>query len=172
MTRWDAARAASRRPLRKPIVMHGPVGPSVVMLRDAPGALVNGARLSREEVFSLGVDVPEMGISAFGPNSREPEDKRGDGRPICRGCGYHVCSCERHVTTVLDVIKAFAPTQVQVREYIYQPAGKTFLMHGVLYANPHDIRLGAEHCAGLPCFVHSVRAPETSNAVFAPKEGL
>lgn len=84
---WQAARSASRRPLRK-YKQVGPVGPTVVASESAAAVMVNGVRLSADEAFSLGIDIPELGISAHGPMG-----KRGDGRPTCEGCGYHVCSC-------------------------------------------------------------------------------
>jgi len=68
--------------------MHGPVGPTIVVDPDGASAVVNGVQMSVRNVFSLGVDVPELGISAYGLYG-----KRGDGLPVCKGCGYHLCSC-------------------------------------------------------------------------------
>lgn len=65
---WDQARAAQHRPLRKPIKMHGPVGD------DRLNFVCHGTQ---------------------GEHIVLPHRVTAGDRCQCRGCGYHVCSCER-----------------------------------------------------------------------------
>jgi hypothetical protein len=89
---WNMASVRQRQAPRKPYKPVGPVGPDIVVYPSHAGALVNGVPLTAKKVFSLGVDVPELGISAYGPHGPEA-GRRGDGIGICKGCGYALCSC-------------------------------------------------------------------------------
>lgn len=106
MKTWDAARAASKRPLHA-IKSFKPVGPTVVVVHSAEdncavqhpisgarhhycGAYVNGVLLTRSEVFSLGLNVPELELSEYGPYGAQA-GKRGDGLAKCTSCNYAHC---------------------------------------------------------------------------------
>jgi len=74
--------------------MHGPVGPTVKASETSLTVHVNGVRMSAANAFSLGVNIPELGISEYGPFGEE-YGKRGDGLIVCKTCGYQLCSCVR-----------------------------------------------------------------------------
>ena len=136
---WDAARSASRRPLRKykPV---GPVGPTRVDMQDHAGELVNG------------VPVPYRAARRL---TNEYEDN------ACRHCGHVLCSCTPEARAERDR-ESVAFYQQHIQEHVRAFSGLNSVVRGEPVL---DLRVAGKQLTATPEQAKALQRPY-SNVMF------
>lgn len=116
---WNAARAASKRPLPKPRKVHAPVDPfaqNPTMLRPGTGRMLRN----------------QDGAPAHYPGDALTRDY-----DTCRECGLHICGCEQRFEMQQEAQRAQLARSVDARHSM-----RPGVQHHLRYGDPRRRSLG------------------------------